>query len=213
MLQMTEKRWLITHNLAFDMVKQETDPNEFGKVVAFLRHHRSKPNAKDMLTLLLQQLVERPDTPIRSEQTLGYYQQIRKSCEKHLKDISDADELMLILGWCMRLMRYYNEEPKRAVEEQRPPQKPKQIPKLPQLPLVQTPPPVKVPEKPKVKVWSRVNATILKNDRRKVMVQLQTPYKEEVVLDSPHHPGSVGTQIKVKVQAVNENGQVTKVIP
>ena len=209
-LQMNEDRWIIAHDLAFELIDNETDTNEFGKVTAFMRRYQKADDAIDKFMLLLQRLANSNNAPIRSNSTPEYYENIQKSCEKHLKDISDADELMLILGWCMRLMRYYNEEPQRAVEEQYPSQKPKQIPKLP---LVQTPQQAKAPEKPKVKVGHRVNATILEKDGMKVMVRLQTDNNEEVVFERPYYPGLVGAQIKLRVQAVNESGQVTKVIP
>ena len=107
-------------------------------------------------------------------------------------------------------MRYYRIEPKHAAEEQRPSQEPRQTPK-PR--LTQMPQTTKVPEKPRVKVGDRVNATIQKKDGFKVTVKLQTDYNEEVFFERPYYPGLVGAQIKLRVQAVNERGQVTKVIP
>ena len=209
-LQMNEDRWIIAHDLAFELIDNETDTNEFGKVTAFMRRYQKADDAIDKFMLLLQRLANSNNAPIRSNSTPEYYENIQKSCEKHLKDISDADELMLILGWCMRLMRYYNEEPQRAVEEQYPPQKPKQIPKLP---LVQTPPPVKAPEKPKVKVGDRVNATVLSKGPIKVTVRLHTDDNEEVVFESPYYPGQVGKQVKLRVTEVDGTGKVSKLAP
>ena len=56
----------------------------------------------------------------------------------------------MILGWSLRLMRYYRVEPERAVEEQRGPQAPKQVPKLD---LPETPQPPKEPEKTESQNW------------------------------------------------------------
>ncbi len=123
-------------------------------------------------------------------------------------EIKTLNQLRLsALTAILRLMCYYRVEPKRATEEQRAPRstpksQPTQIPK---------PPPQ--PEKPRFKVGDRVNATILKKDGMKVMVQLQTSYTEEVVFERPYYPGLVGAQAKLRVQAVNESGQVTQVIP
>ena len=209
MLQMNEKQWGIAHNLAADMVKQGTDPNEFGKVVAFMRQYRGEANAKDLLMLLLQRLVDSPNAPIRSDQTPEYYQKIQNACKEHLSDVSDTSELMIVLGWGMRLMRYYRAEQGRAFGEQRP-QKPKQRPKPAS---VQTPQPPKEPEKPKLKVGDRVNATVLKKGAIDVTVKLQTDEKEEIVFGYPYYPGKVGEQVRLKVLNVNQNGEITKVAP
>lgn len=107
-------------------------------------------------------------------------------------------------------MRYYRVEPERAVEEQRRPQAQQQTPEPRP---TQTPQQLKEPEKPKIKAGDRVNATILKKDGFKVTVQLQTDENEELVFERPYYPGKIGAQIKLRVQGVNESGQVTKVIP
>ena len=207
---MDKARWSIAHDIAFELVDRGTDPNELGKVIAFMRQHRNDKESKGQLMLLVQRLANSRNALIRSRQTQRFYQNIQDACEEYLRDITHSDELLLILGWSLRLMRYYRVEPERAAEEQRRPQERQQTPK-PR--LIQTPPPAKAPAKPKVKVGDRVNATILKKDGMKVMVQLQTNYKEEVVFERPYYPGLVGAQIKVRVQAVNKSGQVTQVIP
>ena len=107
-------------------------------------------------------------------------------------------------------MRYYRAESQRASEEQRRSQEPKQTQKPRP---TQTPQPTKPPEKPKVKAGDRVNATILKKDGSKVMVQLQTDENEELIFERPYYPKAIGEQIKLRVLAVNENGQITKVVP
>ena len=207
--QMNEKQWSIAHDLASDLVDYGTDPNEFGKVAAFMRRHRGENNAKDQLILLLQRLANSNNAPIRSRKTLEYYQDIQESCQKHLSSISEPDELMLILGWCMRLMRYYRVEPKRAYEEQRRPQEPKQTQKPRP---TQTPPP-KQPEKPKFKAGDRVNATILKKAGGKVTVQLQNDENEELVFESPYYPKPIGAQVKLRITGVDGTGKISKVIP
>ena len=47
----------------------------------------------------------------------------------------------------------------------------------------------------------------------KVTVQLQTDENEEVIFERPYYPGLIGAQIKVRILAVNQNGQVTEVVP
>ena len=206
---MNKRGWTIAHDIAFDLVDWGTDPNELGKVIAFLRRRKDDNAAKDSLMSLVQRLANSRNALIRSRQTQRFYQNIQDACKKHLYDINDTTELLRILGWSLRLMRYYRVEPERATEEQRPPQQ-QQPPKLRPTP---TPQPPKKPEKPKVKVGERVNAMILKKDGFKVTVQLQTDENEELVFERPYYPGKVGTQIKLRVQGVNQNGQITKVIP
>jgi hypothetical protein len=214
--QMNEKQWSIAHDLASDLVDYGTDPNEFGKVAAFMRRHRGENNAKDQLILLLQRLANSNNAPIRSRKTLEYYQDIQESCQKHLSSISEPDELMLILGWCMRLMRYYRVEPKRAYEEQRAPraqQKPIRQHQAPKPQPRQTSKHPKQPEKPKFKAGDRVNATVLKKDAIKVTVQLHTDEHEEVVFEYPYYPGAVGDKVKLRVTAVDGTGKVSKLAP
>ena len=107
-------------------------------------------------------------------------------------------------------MSYYKVEPKRAAEEQLPPQVQQQT--LGQHPT-QTP---QLPEKQEVlevKVPKRVNATVLKNDNVRVTVQLQTDNSEEVVFESPYYPHKVGKTVKLKVISFDADGTITKVIP
>lgn len=207
---MKQRQWNIAHDLAFDLVDWGTDPNELGKVVAFVRRNKQEDKIKDRLASLVQRLSNTRNALIRSRQTQRFYRNIQEAFEKHLHDIEDTKELLLILGWSLRLMRYYRVEPKRAVEEQRPQKPEQQKPKQPSMGSSFLKPEV---EKPKIKVGDRVNATILKKDGFKVMVRLHTDYNEEVGFERPYYPGAVGAQIKVRVQAVNEDGRVTNVIP
>ena len=207
---MDKKHWSIAHDIAFDLVDWGTDPNELGKVVAFVRRYQNDSEAKNRLLSLVQRMASTQNALIRSRQTQRFYRNIQEACEKHLHDISNTSEILAILGWSLRLMRYYRVEPERAVEEQRHPQAPQQTPEPRP---TQTPQQPKEPEKPKVKIGDRVNATILKKDGFKVTVQLQTDENEELIFERPYYPHQVGAQIKLRVQGVDKNGQVTKVIP
>lgn len=189
--QMNERRWEIVHNIAFDLVDWGTDPNEFGKVVAFVRRHQDDNDVKSLLMSLVQRLANSRNALIRSRKTQGFYQNIQDACRKHLRDISDPAELLLILGWSMRLMLC------------------KELPIRPHPP----PPPVPEPEKPKVKVGDRVNATVLKKQGSQVTVQLQTEHNEELTFEQPYYPGQAGKPVRLRVQAVDGEGKVTKVIP
>ena len=205
--QMNEKLWKIAHNLAFDLVERRTDPNELGKVIAFVRRHQDDTDAKSRLMLLVQRLASSRSAPIRSGRTQEYYENIQQVCEDYLYDISEPAELLLILGWSRRLMRYYSEEPTFAVEYEFEPS-----PVNPPAPPTPAPPTPK-PEPPKVKVGKKVNAKVLKKDGFKVTVQLQTDAREEVTFERPYYPGQIGQVKKLRVTAVDSEGKVRKVVP
>ena len=199
---MDEKQWGIAHDIAFDLVDWGTDPNELGKVIAFIRRHQGESDAKSRLMVLIQRLTNTRNALIRSRQTQRFYRNIQEACEKHLRDISDTDEILTVLGWSLRLMRYYRVEPERAADEQRRPQEPRQTLQVP-----------KAPEKPKFKVGDKVNATILKKEGSQVTVQLQTDENEELVFERPYYPGAVGAKVKLRVIGINTTGKINKVTP
>ena len=209
-LQMNENLWSIAHNLAYEMHEHNVDVNEVNKVIAFMRQYHKVDDALDKFKSLLQQLAYSDDAPIQSGRTRDYYEDIQECCQKHLDNISDPNELLLILGWSRRLMYYYEVEPKRAAEEQLPApvreqtlgQNPTQTPQLP-----------KEPEKPKVKVGDRVNATVLKKDAIKVTVRLQTDEKKEIVFEYPYFPGKIGEQVRLRIVALDPEGKIKKVAP
>lgn len=208
---MDKKQWSIAHDIAFDLVDWGTDPNELGKVIAFMRRYKSESEAKNRLMSLIQRLANTRNALIRSRQTQRFYRNIQEACETHLHDVSDTGEILTILGWSLRLMRYYRIEPERAAEEQRRPQPSKQTsePRPTQTPQ----PPPKEPEKPKIKVGDRVNAIILKKGAIEVTVQLQTDENEELVFERPYYPGAVGTTVKLRVTGVDAAGKINKVVP
>lgn len=205
--QMNEKLWKTAHKLAFDLVDWGTDPNELGKVIAFVRRHQDDTDAKSRLMLLVQRLASSRNALIRSRQTQGFYQNIQEAFSEHLRNISNPAEILLILGWSLRLMRYYRAEPTFAVEYEFEPS-----PVNPPAPPTPAPPTPK-PEPPKVKAGDRVNATVLKKDGFKVTVQLQTDAREEVTFDGPYYPGQIGQVRKLRVIEVDSAGKVRKVVP
>ena len=209
-LQMDGNLWSIADDLAYGLHERGVDVNEFDKVTAFMRQYYKADDALDKFKLLLRQLADSDDAPIQSRQTREYYKNIQECCQTHLDNINDPDELLLILGWCRRLMRYYKIEPKRAAEEQLSPQVQQQT--LEQHPT-QTPQLPKEPEVPEIKVPQRVNATVVKNDNFKVTVKLQTDNNEEVVFESSYYPHKVGKTVKLKVMSFETDGTITKVIP
>ena len=207
---MDKRQWEIAHDIAFDLVDWGTDPNELGKVIAFIRRHKGESDAKSRLMSLVQRLANTQNALIRSRQTQRFYRNIQEACQKHLRDISDTNEILTVLGWSLRLMRYYRVEPERAADEQRRPQEPRQTPEPRSAQRQQLP---KAPEKPRVRVGQKVDATILKKEGSKVTVQLQTGENEELVFEGPYYPKKVGEKVKLRVTEVNAAGKINKVIP
>ena len=207
--QMNDTQWKIAHALASELHNSGTDVNEFGKVVAFIRRYQE--NTIEEFWLLLQQMADSGDAFSHSNKTPEYFINIKEYCGKHLKNISSVDELLLILGWCRRLMYYYKVEPKRAAEEQRPQQpnqqETEQQPKIISLPLSEE----KV--QPKYFQGNSLKAKVLKKQGIKVTVQLQTDEKQEIAFEVGWYPKNVGDEVNVKVTSVDDNGNIRKVAP
>jgi hypothetical protein len=109
--------------IAQELVKSHTDPNELAKAFTYLRTHR---DGRQFFTFL-NTLVTKGGYLLRSGRTLDYYREILRVCEKFLKPYQDKpDEMAQILGWAVRLMRYYAIEPTLA-----PPPKVKPTPAAP----------------------------------------------------------------------------------
>ena len=80
---MDEKQWSIAHDIAFDLVDWGTDPNELGKVIAFMRRHRGESDAKNRLLTLVQRLANTQNALIRSRQTQRFIE-ISKKLVRHI---------------------------------------------------------------------------------------------------------------------------------
>jgi cold shock CspA family protein len=95
--------------MAQDWVNHKTDPNEIAKALRYLRDYKSGP----LFFRYLRTVVDEGRAVVRSGRTLDYYRQILDTCERHLAPYRDDPETMAqILGWAVRLMRYYRAEPK-----------------------------------------------------------------------------------------------------
>jgi len=98
----------IATKIAEELVQTQTDPNEVAKAFTYLRTHRDGRQFFKFLGTL----VTEGGSLVRSERTLDYYRSIRQVCEKYLKPyLNRPDEMAQILGWAVRLMRYYAVEP------------------------------------------------------------------------------------------------------
>lgn len=113
-MTLTDKDWDVSHAIAKTLVKDNTDVNELGKVIAYLRSaiNQSPNDAVSRFFKYLKTLVTNNRQIVHSGRTLGYYRSIDQACSAYLKGYQgDAETLLEILGWSARLMRYYKVEP------------------------------------------------------------------------------------------------------
>jgi hypothetical protein len=109
---LTENQWEIAHAIAQTLVKEETDVNELGKAIAYLRNavNQNQADANSRFFKYLKTLVANGRQIGHSGKTTDYYRSIDKACSDCLKGFQgDASTLLQILGWASRLMRYYKE--------------------------------------------------------------------------------------------------------
>jgi len=105
---MENRTFELSQTIARALVKSRTDPNEVAKAFTYLRVHR---DGQAFFTLL-ERMVTKGGYLVRSGRTLDYYREIRRVCEMHLRSYqNEPDEMAQILGWAVRLMRYYQIEP------------------------------------------------------------------------------------------------------
>ena len=109
---LTENQWEIAHAIAQTLVKEQTDVNELGKAIAYLRNavNQDQADANSRFFKYLKTLVANGRQIGHSGKTTDYYRSIDKACSDCLKGFQgDASTLLQILGWASRLMRYYKE--------------------------------------------------------------------------------------------------------
>ena len=109
---LTENQWEIAHAIARTLVKEQTDVNELGKAIAYLRNavNQNQADANSRFFKYLKTLVGNGRQIGHSGKTTDYYRSIDKACSDCLKGFQgDASTLLQILGWASRLMRYYKE--------------------------------------------------------------------------------------------------------
>ena len=107
---LSEQGWQTAHVMAQALVKQETDVNELGKAIAYLRASIGKPESGPRFFKYLGTLVRHGKEIGHSGRTLDYYRSIDEVCNAYLRsEQADPERMLLILGWTSRLMRYYRE--------------------------------------------------------------------------------------------------------
>jgi len=96
------------HAMAIDWVQRDMDHNEVAKVATYLYSHLRV----DDFFQFLETLATDSDCLERSNQTARYYRDIHDVCNQHLGNyrhgsLERTREMSQILGWAVRLMRYY----------------------------------------------------------------------------------------------------------
>ncbi len=104
---LTTNQFQIAHNIAIALVKDNTDVNELGKAIAYLRSTIGKSNADKNFFTYLKTLTNNGRLIGHSKKTSYYYRSIEQTCKQYLQDRTKAETMLQILGWSARLMRYY----------------------------------------------------------------------------------------------------------
>ncbi|MGC9504920.1 hypothetical protein [Baaleninema sp.] len=108
--QLSERQWHLAHLVAQQLVRRDTDPNELGKVMAYLRAIADRPDAGERFFKYLKTLSSQGDKIAHSQQTQEYFASMNEVCQEYLQgEVSKPEVLMQIIGWSFRLMRYYKE--------------------------------------------------------------------------------------------------------
>lgn len=97
----------VANKIAKELTAERVDPNEVAKVAATLRDNLDGHR----FFAFLDSVLANGQAVVRSGQTLTYYRNIRQICNRYLGGYKDMpEEMLFILGWSFRLMRYYRIE-------------------------------------------------------------------------------------------------------
>ncbi|NJK51817.1 MAG: hypothetical protein HC851_06770 [Acaryochloris sp. RU_4_1] len=201
---MTEADWQIAHAIAQTLVKQETDVNELGKAIAYLRNtiHQDQQTAGSRFFKYLKTLINNGRTIGHSGRTLDYYRSIDKVCSKHLGIYqSNAAMLLQILSWARRLMHYYKEGgaiTKAYVLQKNEEESPK--PKVP------------ITSLPQHQLDQVIEAKVLKISGIKVTYEIPSTM-QKLTEKEPKQASNLseGQSVKVRIVALKDNGNIKTV--
>lgn len=92
------------NRIASNLQERKADVNELAKCVAFLNANPNSP----LFFEYLDTVIAEGRAVVRSRRTLDYYRAIRDACRRYLTPYqSDPKAMAEIIGWAVRLMRYY----------------------------------------------------------------------------------------------------------
>jgi hypothetical protein len=201
---LTETESQLAHNLAITLVQENTDVNELGKAIAYLRSIINQPDAGTRFLKYLKTLVTNGRQIGHSGRTTDYYRSMERACSKYLQNYqNNAHSMLKILGWAMRLMRYYKVSP---VEEMTV----TEIPQQEQLSERQAEI-AKVLESHKFDVDQILDATVLSVKGNKVTYGILGTIK--ITEKEPKKAASLseGQVVKVKIVAQKDDGSIKSV--
>ena len=202
---LTEAESQLAHNLAITLVKEDTDVNELGKAIAYLRSIVNQPDAGTRFFKYLKTLVTNGRQIGHSGKTPGYYRSMESACSKYLQSQqNNAHSMLKILGWAMRLMRYYKVSP---VEEMTVTEIPIQQLSERQAEIA------KVLQSQKFEIDQILDATVISVKKPKVTYQILGTIKltENEHKKAPWLEEKVGQMVKVKIAALKEDGSIKSV--
>ncbi|BAY60430.1 hypothetical protein NIES22_04890 [Calothrix brevissima NIES-22] len=200
---LTDAQWEIAHAIAQILVKENTDVNELGKAVAYLRASVNQPNATSRFFQYLKTLVSNGRQIGHSGKTTDYYRSIEKACSDYLKGVSDADTMLQILGWVSRLMRYYRDAGVPIGEIATPKALPVESARQAEI--------AKIAQAQDFQVEQVIEAKVTKINGNKVTYEILGTIKlteKEPKQASILHEGQV---VKVKISAVKDDGTIKSV--
>lgn len=215
---MTQAHWQLAKTIARELVECETDVNEVHKAVTYARVQAElyPDRVGANFFTLLETMVRDGRYLVRSGKTLDYYRDLRDLCGRYLGDYRTAKgeqgwELVEILGWAVRLMRYYatdagkDEWAERQRARERAPRPPASPPS--------TPPqrPVASPPAPALRETRRETVTLItavKNGK----AQVRTAGGEEISCTNfpPYPPGE--PEMTCRADVTYEGGKAVKAV-
>jgi hypothetical protein len=115
-IELKEMHWQVAHAVAIELVKQQLliEPNSDGirteleKIISYFRAYIIPLETGEKFFKYLNELENNGHKFGGGTNNKEYYTNIKTVCHKHLKDYqNDVPVLLQILGWVVRLMRYY----------------------------------------------------------------------------------------------------------
>jgi hypothetical protein len=220
---MNRSDWQLAEAIARELVNRETDVNEVHKAVTYARVQTTAhpDQVGERFFALLDTMTRDGRYLARSGRTLDYYRDLREVCGQHLRDYRTASgergrQLVEILGWAARLMRYYTTAVGEAelVARHRaaptPPQaeqRPSTADVPPRLPARQPTPPPPVP-RVEIKRESVTLVAAVKGGK----AQVRTAQGEEIMCTNlPAYPPSKAGDV-CRADVTREGGKATKAV-
>ncbi|WP_008308383.1 hypothetical protein [Leptolyngbya sp. PCC 6406] len=122
-LELTDVQWQIAHKIAQELAEQQLqiDPQkdgietEFKKVLSYLREKvisvdQKGENFSKTFSIYLEVLKKNSKSIGHGKHnTSNYHAAIEKACRKPLSNQDNPEKILVILGWAIRLIRYYKQ--------------------------------------------------------------------------------------------------------